>query len=99
MNHVNVQSFIKNEDDVMEKKLEDIIGDFEEVDQGDECKLGKFLRVKTPIDLRNPFKIDIVVLFQNKNIKIFFKYECLLNFCKVCGKISQVRDTKVESYE
>lgn len=81
--------YIKNEDDVMEKKLEDIIGDFEEVDQEGECKLGKFLRVKTRIDLRKPFKVDIVVRFQNKNIKNFFKYEFIFNFCKVCGKISQ----------
>lgn len=65
--------YIKNEDDVMEKKLEDIIGDFEEVDQGGECKLGKFLRVKTQIDLRKPFKVDIVVRFQNKNIKKLFQ--------------------------
>ncbi|GAU49029.1 hypothetical protein TSUD_406820 [Trifolium subterraneum] len=98
MNHVSfwVRIYelpLKLRTDAMAKKIGDLIGAFEEVDQRDGCRLGKFLRVKTSIDLRKPLKRCTVVHFQNRNLRVFFKYECLPNFCYVCGRIGhQIRD-------
>lgn len=54
---------LKLRTDAMAKKVGDLIGAFEEVDQRDGCRLGKFLRVKTSIDLRKPLKRGTVVRF------------------------------------
>ncbi|GAU33808.1 hypothetical protein TSUD_221460 [Trifolium subterraneum] len=79
--------------DAMAKKLGDVIGEFVEVDLKDGNRLGKFLRVKVTVDLRKPLKRGIVVKYQGKNLRVFFKYERLPTFCFACGKIGhQIKD-------
>lgn len=65
----------------MAKRLGDIIRVFEEMDQRDETKMGRSLRIKVTIDLRKPLKRGMVVRYQGKNLKVFFKYERLPTFC------------------
>jgi hypothetical protein len=79
--------------DAMAKRLGDLLGNFIEVDNKDGNRLGKFLRVKTLIDLRKPLKRGTVVKYQGKDLRVFFKYERLPTFCFVCGKIGhQIKD-------
>lgn len=84
---------LKLRTDVMAKRLGDSIGVFDEVDQKKENRSGRFLRIRTRMDLRKPLKRGTVVKYQGKNLKVFFKYERLTTFCFVCGKIGhQIRD-------
>ncbi|MCH88312.1 zinc CCHC-type-like protein, partial [Trifolium medium] len=84
---------LKLRSESMAKKLGDIIGSFMEVDSKDCNRLGKFLRVKTSIDLRKPLKRGTIVKYQGKDLKVFFKFERLPTFCFVCGRIGhQIKD-------
>lgn len=84
---------LKLRTDAMAKRLGDSIGVFDEVDQKKENRSGRFLRIRTRIDLRKPLKRGTIVKYQGKNLKVFFKYERLPTFCFVCGKIGhQIRD-------
>jgi hypothetical protein len=84
---------LKLRSESMAKKLGDIIGSFVEVDSKDCNRTGRFLRVKTLIDLRKPLKRGTLVKYQGKELKVFFKYERLPTFCFVCGRIGhQIKD-------
>lgn len=62
-------------------------GDFEEADNRDCNRLGKFLRIKISLDLKQPVKRGTVIRFQGKDLKVFFRYERLPAFCFICGKL------------
>jgi interleukin-1 receptor-associated kinase 1 len=73
--------------EAMAKKLGNIMGSFEEVDPKDSNRTGRFLRLKTSLDLRKPLKKGTKIKFQDRNLWVDFKYERLPNFCFACGKI------------
>lgn len=84
---------LKLRSDAMAKRLGDIIGSFEEVDSKVEHRMGKFLRLKTTIDLKKPLKRGTVIKYQGSSLQVFFKYERLPTFCYVCGRIGhQIKD-------
>ncbi|XP_058740824.1 uncharacterized protein LOC131623919 [Vicia villosa] len=79
--------------EAMAKKIGGIIGVFEEMDQKEAHKNGRFLRVKVKMDLKQPLKRGTVVKFKDKTLRIHFKYERLPTFCFVCGRIGhQLKD-------
>jgi hypothetical protein len=78
---------LKIRSDSMAKKLGNIIGQYEETDPNDRNRTGRFLRLKVSIDLRKPLKRGTVIKYQDKSLKVFFKYERLPTFCFVCGRI------------
>lgn len=47
---------LKLRSDLMARKLGDLVGKFLEVDQRDTNRMGKSIRIKVDIDLRNPLK-------------------------------------------
>ncbi|MCI11301.1 zinc CCHC-type-like protein, partial [Trifolium medium] len=49
--------------------------------------VGRFLRLKVSIDLRKPLKRGTVIRYQDRSLKVFFKYERLPTLCFVCGRI------------
>lgn len=78
---------------VVAKQLGNIIGKFEEMDSKVENIMGKFLRLKVRIDLRKPLKRGTIINYQDRNLKVFAKYERLPTFCFACGKIgNQLKD-------
>jgi hypothetical protein len=90
---------LKLRSDAMAERLGNTIGKFVEVDSKEGHRLGKFLRLKTTVDLRKPLKRGTVINFQGKKLQVFFKYERLPTFCYVCGRIGhQIKDCEeVES--
>lgn len=77
----------------MAKRLGDIIGVYEEMEQRDGTKSGRSLRVKVSIDLRKPLKRGTVTRYQEKQLRVFFKYERVPTFCFACGRIGhQLKD-------
>ncbi|XP_058749288.1 uncharacterized protein LOC131622280 [Vicia villosa] len=79
--------------EAMAKKIGGIIGTFEEMDQKEAHKNGRFLRVKVTMDLKQPLKRGTVVKFKEKVLRVHFKYERLPTFCFVCGRIGhQIKD-------
>jgi hypothetical protein len=84
---------LKLRSDEMARKLGDLMGKFVEVDSKESNRMGKFLRVKATIDLRNPLKRGTIIKYLGKSLKIFFKFERLPTFCFVCGRIGhQLKD-------
>jgi hypothetical protein len=84
---------LKLRTDVVAAKLGGTIGKFVEVDSKDRNRMGKFLRIKTTVDLRKPLKRGTVITYQGKNLRVYFKYERLPTFCYACGKIGhQIKD-------
>lgn len=84
---------LKLRSEAMAKKLGNIIGSHVETDPKDVNRLGRFLRLKATIDLRQPLKRGTVVKYQEKAMRVFFKYERLPTFCFVCGRIGhQLKD-------
>jgi interleukin-1 receptor-associated kinase 1 len=73
--------------EAMAKKLGNIMGSFEEVDPKDSYRTGRFLRLRTSLDLRKPMKKGTKIKFHDRNLWVDFKYERLPNFCFACGKI------------
>lgn len=48
------------------------------------------------IHLKKPLKRGKVVRFKEKNLRVYFKYERLSNFCFVCGKLGhQLKDCEL----
>jgi hypothetical protein len=78
---------LKVRSDSMAKKLGNIIGQFEETDPLERNRTGRFLRLKASIDPRKPLKRGTVIKSQDRNLKVYFKYERLPTFCFVCGRI------------
>ncbi|CAI8614953.1 unnamed protein product [Vicia faba] len=79
----------------MTKQLGNIVGEFMETDQKKANRFGKFLRIKVKVDLRKPLKRGTVLKYQDKCLKVFFKYERLPTFCFICDKIGhQLKDCK-----
>ncbi|GAU49944.1 hypothetical protein TSUD_408390 [Trifolium subterraneum] len=64
---------LKLRSDAMAEKLGNTIGKFVEVDIKEGHRLGKFLRLKTTVDLRKPLKRGTVINFQGKKLQVFFK--------------------------
>lgn len=60
---------------------------FEELDQIDAHRSGRFLRLKASLDLKKPLKRGTKLNFQGRDIWVDFKYEQLPNFCFTCGRI------------
>jgi hypothetical protein len=78
---------LKIRSDSMAKKLGNIIGQYEETDSNERNRTGRFLRLKVSIDLRKPLKRGTVIRYQDRSLKVYFKYERLPTFCFVCGRI------------
>jgi hypothetical protein len=78
---------LKIRSDSIAKKLGNIIGQYEESDPNEKNRTGRFLRLKVLIDLRKPLKRGTVIRYQDRSLKVFFKYERLPTFCFVCGRI------------
>lgn len=84
---------LKLRSEAMAKKLGNILGMFEEMDMKEVNRMGKFLRIRTSLDLTKPLKRGSKLHFQGKDIWVDYKYERLPNFCFVCGRIGhQMRD-------
>lgn len=55
--------------------------------------MGRFIRFKVSLDLRKPLMRATLIRFQERSLRIYFKYERLPTFCFSCGKIGhQVKD-------
>lgn len=79
--------------EAMAKKLGSILGTFEELDQRDAHRNGRFFQTKVTMNLKKPLKRGTVVRYKDKNLRVHFKYERLLTFCFVCGRIGhQMKD-------
>lgn len=77
----------------MAKKIGSILGTFEEMDTRDICKNGRFLHIKVTLDLKGLLKRGAIVKVKDLNLKVHFKYEKLLTFCFVCGRLGhQMKD-------
>jgi len=75
------------------KKLGNSLGGYEEMDMKEVNRMGKFLRLRTSINLSKPLKWGSKLHFQGKDIWVDYKYERLPNFCFACGRIGhQMRD-------
>lgn len=84
---------LKLRSEAMAKKLGNILGMFEEMDMKEVNRMGKFLRIRTSLDLTKPLKRGSKLHFQGKDIWVDYKYERLPNFCFICGRIGhQMRD-------
>ncbi|XP_024629915.1 uncharacterized protein [Medicago truncatula] len=84
---------LKLRSEAMTQKLGNILGVFEEMDMKEINRMGKFLRIKTSLDLTKLLKRGSKLHFQGKDIWVDYKYERLPNFCFVCGRIGhQMRD-------
>lgn len=69
------------------------MGKFVEIDQKESNRMGRFLRVKVKVDLRKPLKRGTILKYQEKRLKVLFKYERLQTFYFVCGRIGhQLKD-------
>lgn len=73
--------------DSIAKKIGDVIGVYEETDQQDVYRMGRFLRIKVLLDLKKPLMRGTVVCYQRKNLRVFFEYERLPAFCFKCGRL------------
>ncbi|XP_058771885.1 uncharacterized protein LOC131645226 [Vicia villosa] len=79
--------------DSMAKKIGSVLGNFEEMDNREVCRNGRFLRIKVKLDLRAPLKRGTMVKVKEKNLRVHFKYERLPLFCYVCGRLGhQMKD-------
>ncbi|XP_058749039.1 uncharacterized protein LOC131622001 [Vicia villosa] len=79
--------------EAMAKKLGNILGEFVEADPKEAYRNGRFLRVKVMIDLKKPLKRGTMVKYKEKSLRVHFKYERLLTFCYICGRIGhQMKD-------
>ncbi|CAI8587915.1 unnamed protein product [Vicia faba] len=76
--------------ETMAKKIRGIVGTFEEMDQKEAHKNGSFVMIKVKMDLKQPLKRRTVVCFKEKNLRVFFKYERLPNFCFACRRIGHL---------
>ncbi|XP_058783570.1 uncharacterized protein LOC131658275 [Vicia villosa] len=77
----------------MAKKLGGILGEYEDMDQKEAHKNGRFLRIKVKIDLKQPLKRGTMVCFKEKNLRVHYKYERLPTFCFICGRLGhQMKD-------
>lgn len=84
---------LKLRSEAMAQKLGNILGVFEEMNMKEINRMGKFLRMRTSLDLTKPLKRGSKLHFQGKDIWVDYKYERLPNFCFVCGRIGhQMRD-------
>lgn len=69
------------------KKIGNMVGKFLEMG-GKNCnRMGKFLRIRTAINLKKPLKKGSKIHFQGRDILVDYKYERLPNFCFACGRI------------
>ncbi|KAJ1402032.1 Zinc finger, CCHC-type [Sesbania bispinosa] len=74
--------------------LGDYMGKYEDWNSSSEARWGQFLRILVSLDLRKPLRRGMLVqLKENKNSKVFFKFEKLLNFCYICGRLGHVMKT------
>lgn len=73
--------------DNMAVRLGNMMGTFEEDDNRDINRLGKFMRVKVSIDLKKPVKRGTTIRFHGKDLKVFFRYERLPSFCFIIGML------------
>lgn len=77
----------------MARKIGNIIGSFEEMDNKEACRTGRFLRIKVTIDQKKPLKRGTVVKFKEKDKRVHFKYERLPTFCFMCERLGlQLKD-------
>lgn len=75
------------------------MGDYEEMDQKEAHRNGRFLCLKVNIDLKKPLKRGTVVKFKEKNLRVHFKYETLPTFYFSCGRVGhQMKDCEAIRY-
>lgn len=91
---------------MMAKQLGDTVGKFVEIDQKESNRMGRFLRIKVKVDLCKPLKRGTILKYQEKSLKVLFKYERLPTFCFVCGRIGhqlkdceEIREGEMEGYD
>ncbi|CAI8596134.1 unnamed protein product [Vicia faba] len=79
--------------ETMAKQLGDIVGKFEEIDPKDTNMMRNFMRIKVKVDLRKLHKRGMILKYQERRLKLFFKYDILATFCFVCERIiHQLKD-------
>ncbi|XP_058747000.1 uncharacterized protein LOC131619963 [Vicia villosa] len=79
--------------EVMARKLDGILGTFEELDQREAHRNRRFLRIKVTMNHKEPLKRGTMVRFKDKNLRVHFKYERLPTLCFMCGRIGhQMKD-------
>lgn len=71
----------------MAKKIEDIMGSFEEMGSREAHRIGRFLRIKVKMDLKQPMKRGTMVSFKKKKHRVYFKYEQFPTCCFVFGRL------------
>lgn len=81
--------------EMITKKIRKVLRAFEEMDRNKGHRNGRFMKIKVTLDLNKPLKKGTMVRFKDKTHIDFFKYERLLTFCFMCGRIShQLKDCK-----
>lgn len=71
--------------ETMARKIGNIIGAFEEMDYREACRMGRFLRIKVLIDLKNPLKRGTIVKFKEKD-----KRGLRINVWKDCESLEEL---------
>ncbi|KAF7835208.1 cysteine desulfurase mitochondrial-like [Senna tora] len=77
------------------------LGDFLTWDTNDMGRWGKALRLTVTIDLTKPLKRGTLVRGRDEQLlKVFFRYERLLDFCYVCGKLGHaIKDCNSDNHD
>lgn len=73
--------------ETMAKKIGDIMGSFEEMGSREAHRIGRFLRIKVKMDLKQPMKRGTMVSFKKKKYRVYFKYEQFPICCFVFGRL------------
>lgn len=73
------------------KRIGDVIGAFLEWDNVGDSKWGRYLRLRTLVDLEKPLKKGTILKsMEGLTFRVSFKYERLMDFCYCCGRIGHL---------
>ncbi|KAF7838984.1 ribonuclease H [Senna tora] len=77
------------------------LGEFLTWNTSDMGRWGKALRLRVTIDLTKPLKRGTLVRGRDGHLlKVFFRYEWLLDFCYVCGKLGHaIKDCNSDNHD